>query len=80
TQKYEATIVFNKQGLNTLYVPINITNPVHTPTDGRIDIYCYTFLWDELPLIKDIAFYITLFIFASIVLIPIARYRFKKSE
>ncbi|MHA1346777.1 MAG: S8 family serine peptidase [Candidatus Heimdallarchaeaceae archaeon] len=74
--KYETTVTLEQYGMHFIYVPLELVN--HTITDGRNEIFCAVLLWDQLPLIHQITTGIILFIFATIVLVPILRIRFSK--
>ncbi len=74
--KYETTVTLEQYGLHAIYVPLELVN--HTITDGRNEIFCNVLLWEQLPLIQQIATGIILFIFVTIVLVPVLRIRFSK--
>jgi hypothetical protein len=74
--KYETTVTLEQYGSHTIYVPLELVN--HTITDGRNTILCNVLLWEQLPLIQQIATGIILFIFVTIVLVPVLRIRFSK--
>ncbi len=74
--KYESTVTLEQYGLHTIYVPLELVN--HTITDGRNEIFCNVLLWEQLPLIQQITTGIILFIFVTIVLVPVLRIRFSK--
>jgi len=74
--KYETTVILEQYGIHTIYVPLELVN--HTITDGRNEIFCNVLLWEQLPLIQQITTGIILFIFVTIVLVPVFRIRFSK--
>ncbi len=74
--KYETTVTLEQYGIHTIYVPLKLVN--HTITDGRNEIFCNVLLWEQLPLIQQITTGVILFIFVTIVLIPVIRIRFSK--
>ncbi len=74
--KYETTITLKQYGMHTIYVPLGLEN--HTITDGRNEIFCNVLLWEQLPLIQQITTGIILFIFVTIVLVPVLKIRFSK--
>lgn len=74
--KYETTITLEHYGVHTIYVPLELVN--HTITDGRNEIFCNVLLWEQLPLIQQITTGVILFIFVTIVLVPVLRIRFSK--
>ncbi len=74
--RYEISLSFDQYGWHSIYIPLKLDD--HTPTDGRIDVFCDVALWDELALIKNISSGIAIFIIIAIVLIPLIRPRFMK--
>ncbi|MHA2357544.1 MAG: hypothetical protein ACXABK_02090, partial [Candidatus Heimdallarchaeaceae archaeon] len=77
-QYYEAEITLSLYGWHTIYVPLKLAN--HTPTDGRIDVFCNVALWDYIPMIKNISIGVVAFIVIAIVITPSVRSRFRKEE
>jgi hypothetical protein len=69
-------VTLEQYGVHTIYVPLELVN--HTITDGRNEIFCNVLLWEQLPLIQQITTGIILFIFVTIVLVPVLRIRFSK--
>lgn len=72
--QYELTTKLASYGNHTLYIPLRLDG--HTPTDGRITLKCHVILYEELPMLQDIAIGVSLFILLSIAMFPFIKKRF----
>lgn len=77
TLEYEIVLKFDKYGYYTIFIPIKLQG--HTPTDGRITLFCTAEMWGELSQYQTIATTLTITLIALLILLPVITIRFRKS-
>ncbi|MCE7747414.1 MAG: S8 family serine peptidase [Candidatus Heimdallarchaeota archaeon] len=76
SSQYEITFTLEEYGLHILYIPLKFTD--YTPSDGRIEILNNVHFWDQLSTIRSISNWVIAFVFISLAMVPVIRFRFRK--